>query len=224
MKGTVQSTRKSISNKRGKTRHVTGSRGLHDTMSIYNSISGFDLNIIGAPESGTTYGEVSLAGIRSLYEKFKLYAPPVKCPQSRRKFYDLGSGVGKVVVGMATLCPEFDCYGIEIIPERARLAVNAQGKLHSASLQRRIHLMHMSFLDPSVVLRDASWVFISNLCFDPETQAKIAEKLQTLEAGAIIICSRQLALSQTQFTVLENACIIPMSWSNSSSCWIYRRV
>jgi hypothetical protein len=224
MKGTSQSTRKSISNKRAKTRHVTGVRGFHDTMSIYNSISGFDLNIISAPESGTTYGEVSLAGIKALYEKFKIYSPVVKCPQNRRKFYDLGSGVGKVVVGIATLCPEFECYGFEIIPERARLAVQAVGKLHSTSLQRRIHLMGQSFLDPSVVLREASWIFISNLCFDPETQASIAQRLQELEPGAIIICSRQLALSQTQFATLETACVIPMSWSNSSSCWIYRRV
>lgn len=224
MKGTVQTTRKSIQNKRAKTRHTSGTRGLHDIMGIFNSISGFDVNTISVPESGTTYGEVSTAGIKALYEKFKVYAPLIKCPQSRRRFYDLGSGVGKVVVGIATLCPEFDCYGIEIIPERARLAVNAVGKLHSASLQRRIHLLHKSFLDPSVQIRDASWVFISNLCFDSETQAAIATRLQELEPGAVIICSRQLPLSQTQFTTLETACIIPMSWSNSSSCWIYQRV
>lgn len=222
------STKKAVHTivKRAKTARVHGSRGLHDTLlEIYSGINGFNTYIIGPTQGTSLYGELTQQGIKILYDKFKQYAPIQKLSPSRRRFYDLGSGVGKAVVGMAVLCPEIDSYGIENMPERARLASMAYSKIKSSQLQRRIHFENTSFLNPSVSLRDASWIFISNLCFDAETLEGLGNKIQAeVEPGAIIICSRQLVVAPTKFEVIENACVVPMSWSHSSSCWIYRRI
>jgi hypothetical protein len=191
-------------------------------MTAYNGINGFTTLSVVAQENRTTYGEVTHQGIRILYEKFKQYTPLSQVAPARKRFYDLGSGVGKVVVGMAVFNSDLEAYGIEIIPERARGAQQAHARLKPPSLQRRVHFIQESFLSPSIQLRDVCWVFISNMCFDAETQAALAEKLKELSTGSLIICSRQLALSPTKAAVMEQNCVVPMSWSNSSSCWIYR--
>ena len=219
-------TKKTPTTKRAKTARVHGSRGLNDTLSeVYTGISGFNTYAIGLTQDKSTYGEVAPQGIKILYEKFKQYAPLQKVSPTRRRFYDLGSGVGKVVVGMATLNSEIEAYGIENMPERARLASMAFSKIKSPQIQKRVHFVTDTFLNPTVSFRDAAWIFISNLCFDADTQAALAERLQTeVELGSIIICSRQLLIAPTKFETIENACVVPMSWSNSSSCWIYKRV
>lgn len=223
MKG---STKKTVITKRAKTARVHGSRGFNDMLSeVYTGISGFNTYPIGLTQDKSTYGEVAPQGIKILYEKFKQYAPLQKVSPTRRRFYDLGSGVGKVVVGMAVLNSELECYGIENMPERARLASMAFNKIRSPQIQKRVHFVTNTFLNPAISLRDAAWIFISNLCFDSDTQTALADRLQTeVEPGSIIICSRQLLIAPTKFETVENACVVPMSWSNSSSCWIYRRV
>lgn len=214
-------TKKSVQSKRGKTARVHGSRGLHDTLlETYNGINGFLTNTIGTANNYNTYGEVSPQGMRILYEKFKQYAPL----KSGRRFYDLGSGVGKVVLGMAVLNHDLECYGIEIVPERARLASTAHSKIKNPHIQRRVHFIQDSIFNPSLRLKEACWIFVSNLCFDSEMQDKLSQKMDEVEPGTVIICSRALNVSKERFEALENNCVVPMSWSNSSSCWIYKRI
>lgn len=210
--------------KKQKTARVHGSRGLHDILiDVYSGINGFNTYSIGATQDKSTYGEVTPPGIRILYEKFKYYRPLDKV--SRPCFYDLGSGVGKVVVGMAVLNNEIHSYGIENMGERARLASSAYAKIKSSQIQQRVHFIHDSIINKAVSFKDASWIFISNLCFDAETLSQLAERLHSeIVSGTIIICSRQLLISPTHFETLESACVIPMSWSNSSSCWIYKKL
>jgi len=219
-------TRKSDSIKRNKTSRVHGSRGLHDTIiNIYTGINGFNTYKIGVESDKSIYGEVSLQGIRNLYDKFMQYAPLQKVSSVKPKFYDLGSGVGKVVIGIAVLNTDMECYGIENVADRARLASLAHSKIKSSSLQKRVNFIHDSFLSSSVSLKNTNWIFISNTCFDSQTQNSLVEKIQSeVDSGTVIICSRPLAIDLNKFVVLEKNCLIPMSWSNTSSCYIYRRL
>ena len=219
-------TRKSDSIKRNKTSRVHGSRGLHDIIiNLYEGINGFNTYKIGVESDKNIYGEVSIQGIRNLYDKFMQYAPLQKAPSVRPKFYDLGSGVGKVVVGMAALNSDIECYGIENVSDRARLASLAHSKIKSSSLQKRVTFIHDSFLNTNIILKNVNWIFISNTCFDSETQDSLVEKIQReVDSGTVIICSRPLAIDSSKFAVLEKNCTIPMSWSNTSSCYIYKRL
>jgi hypothetical protein len=169
----------------------------------------------------TTYGEMTEAGIQILSDKFQTHAPVSKSPH--KTFYDLGSGIGRIVVGLAILHPEIQSRGIEIVPDRARWANDALKRIKVPTVSSRIRFIQGSFLDPSVSFRDACWIFISNMCFDEDTQTKTARKLEgELSTGSVVICSRELPFSG-KFTTLESNVNIPMTWSATSTCYVYRK-
>jgi len=212
--------------RRAKTARV-GRRGLHELEDYFRGISGFNLNTIGDSEHETTYGEVSNHGIYILAEHFKRYAPLSKFPVSSRNFFDIGSGVGRAVVGMALLVPEIHANGIEIVPERIRLAQTALSRIHSRSLGSRIQIRQGNFLDSAISYNSVCWIFISNLSFKPEIQRALAERLEKeCSPGCVIICSKELPFSTdaVRFERIGVNLIVPMSWSVISTCHVYRRV
>jgi hypothetical protein len=212
--------------KRAKTVRV-GRRGLHDLDEYFRGISGFSLNIIGDSEHVTTYGEVSNHGIYVLSELFKRHAPTSKFPTSGRNFFDLGSGVGRVVIGMALLVPEIHSNGIEIVPERIRMSQTALSRIHSRSLGSRIQIRQGNFLDSAISYNSVCWIFISNLPFKPEIQRALAQRLEReCSPGCVIICSKELPFSTDvmRFERVDTGVVVPMTWSATSTCHVYRRV
>lgn len=202
-----------------KTHRTTGRGGLHDLLAAYQGLSGFHASTLGLQDFKTTYGEVTDSGIRALSEKFRALAPSAPS----KKFIDLGCGIGRVVAGMAILNPDLQAYGVEIVPERVRFAQAAIQRLPSRQVAARIHVDVGDIL--KVSLKDYSWVFISNLCFDDATQRGLAERLAELPSGAIIICSKELPLAQASsaITKIGGTFTIPMTWSQNSQCHAYRR-
>jgi len=209
-----------------KTARTTGRRGLHDLLEIYQGLSGFGVNTIGFQEYKTTYGEMTDAGIQILSDKFKIHAPLSKFPQDRRTFYDLGCGIGKIVVGVAILNPDIRAKGIEIVPERIRQANNALERIKTRQVASRVQFSQGSFTESAVSLRDACWIYVSNLCFDDTTQKLIASKLEAdVAPGCVIVASREFPFSENSslFNKLEASTNIPMTWSATSTCVIYQR-
>ena len=211
---------------RRRTARVSGARGLRDLIELYEGINGFNASTLGLTDYKTTNGEVTEAGIKTLSEKFSQYGPLEKFPGAQRTFFDLGSGIGKVVLGMAILHPEIQARGIEIVPERVRFSQQALGRLHTKQITDRIHNSHGNILDPAVNLKPACWIFVSNLCFDGPTQEKLAQKLEAeCQPGCIVICSREMPFPQiSHFEKMEQMCQVQMSWSNNSTCLVYRSV
>jgi chemotaxis methyl-accepting protein methylase len=127
---------------------------------------------------------------------------------------------------MAILHPEIQGRGIEIVPDRIRWANQALERIRSRQVATRIQFRQGSFLDSELSLRDACWIFISNLCFDEATQHEIVKKVEAECApNTIIICSKELPFSKetSQFERVEAGTNIPMTWSATSTCNIYRR-
>ena len=220
---TFRATPKSV--RRAKTVR-TGRRGLHELDEYFRGISGFGMNLIGNTEHVTTYGEVSNQGLHVLAELFKRHAPLSKFGTGSRNFFDLGCGVGRVVLGIALLVPEIHSNGIEIVPERIRLAQAAASRIHSKNLSSRIQIRQGSFLDPGISYNSVCWIFISNLCFNPEIQRALAERLEKeCSPGCVIICSKELPFSTdaARFEKIDSGIVVPMTWSATSTCNIYRR-
>lgn len=191
---------------------------------IYNGLSGFGINSEKYPEHKITYGEVLPESIPVLYEIYSKYAPLNKISQPYRNFYDIGCGIGKVVIGMASHNTFLKCTGIEVVPERVVQAYTALQRLNNESVRKRIEFLCISMLDNSVNYNNACWIFISNLCFDSETNEKLFEKLASeVKSGSIIICSK--ANTSTNATNFEeiNHISLPMSWSNESKVYIYKK-
>jgi len=209
-----------------KTFRVQGRRGLHDLLEIYQGLSGFNASTLGLSEHKTTYGEVAEVGMKNLSEKFMHHAPLTNFPETQRAFYDLGCGIGRLVLGMAILHPEIQSKGIEIVPDRVRQAHHAIERLKAKQVTSRIQIRHGSFLDVSVNYGDACWIFLSNLCFDEKIQEEIYRKLEAeCKKGCIIICSREFAQpNPSRLEKIELGVNVPMTWSNTSTCAVYRIV
>jgi len=208
-----------------KTARVHGRRGLHDLLEIYQGLSGFNASTLGLTEYKTTYGEVAEQGMKVLSEKFSQHAPIMNFPEDQRTFYDLGCGIGRLVLGMAILHGEIRARGIEIVPDRVRQAHHAIERLGKArQITPRIQITQGSFLDAAINYGDACWIFISNLCYDEGIQNDIYVKLEAeCKKGCVLICSRELPLRVgSRLEKIEEGVNVCMTWSNTSTCIIYR--
>ena len=194
-----------------------GRRGLHEFLQVYNGITGFNNSPIGLSEFRTTYGEITEGGIQIISDKFKEL-------KHGKVFYDLGSGIGKVVLGMAFLNENLQSRGVEIVPERIRANQQALERVKRRQITERIQIRLGSILDSAILnLADADWVFFSNLCLDADTNEGITRALGAMKAGSVVICSRELPFPQGQFHLIERI-IVPMTWSSNSSCYVYKRL
>ena len=76
-------------------------------------------------------------------------------------------------------------------------------------------------LDDSVNYGNACWIFISNLSFDNDTNNKLFDKLSNeVKSGCIIISSK--SHNNSNFELL-NHISLPMSWSNESKVYVYKK-
>jgi|UniRef100_A0A6C0IEH2 hypothetical protein len=188
---------------------------------LYNGLSGFGLGHSDG-EHNITYGELKDESLPILYEVFSRYAPLSNIIGSYRNFYDLGSGVGKVVLGLTALNSSLKGIGIEVVSERVQQANTALQRVRDSSLKQRIEFLCLSFLDDSIHYGKACWLFISNLCFTEDVKQKLTEKLEReLNAGAVIVCSK--ALNSDKFEQV-NYITLPMSWSDESKVYVYKKI
>jgi len=207
----------------------TGRRGLHDLDEYFRGLSGFGMGAIGLTDHVTTYGEVTNQGLQILTEVFKRHAPLSGFTTPNRNFFDLGCGIGKAVVGLALLVPEIHSNGIEIVPDRIRIAqtaLSALSRIHTRNLSSRIQIRQGNFLEPGISYGSSCWIFISNLGFTAETQRALAERLENeCLSGSVVICIRELPFStdSVRFERVGSNITIPMTWSATSTCQVYKR-
>ena len=157
-----------------------------------------------------------------MYEIFNKYAPLTNISQPYRNFYDIGSGIGKLVIGMAYKSPILKLTGIEIVPERVQNANTALEKVRDEQIKRRIEFVCISMLDDSVKYTNACWIFLSNLCMTDEESNNIFIKLANeTKKGCIIVC-----LKENYYDCYQklNHISLPMSWSNETKVFVYSRI
>ena len=188
---------------------------------IYGGMSGY-MNDTSAYDSkfALTYGEVTLDGVKQLANIFQRRHPIMSYPIARRVFYDLGSGIGKNVIMMASLVPSILSKGIELVNERHNMALTAYRNIKEPSVRSRVEFIHGSFLDRS--LSDAAWIYISNLCFSSEINDQLSEKLgKELQVNALMVCSKPL--KHPSLRLVEHA-TLSQTWQAESTVYVYEKV
>jgi hypothetical protein len=184
---------------------------------IYKGLNGYGLESSYDPKYATTYGEITLKGIERLIEIFQ--KEDINSPKEPKVFYDLGSGIGKFVTMVAELIPTMKSKGIELVKERHEKAMKVYHLLKK-SVQSRIEFICGSMFDYSI--KDASWIFISNLCFSDQLNKQLSEKIeQEVKKGTVIACSVELPF-HSAFHRKEYH--VPMTWEKSSSIYVYRKL
>lgn len=188
---------------------------------LYNGLSGFGLGNING-EHSITYGELKDESLPILYEVFTRYAPLSNIVGSYKNFYDLGSGIGKVVLGLTALNSSLKGIGIEVVSERVQQANTALQRVRDTSIRQRVEFVCLSFLDDSINYSNACWIFISNLCFTEDVKQNLVEKLEReLGRGVIVVCTKEL--NSDKFEQL-NHITLPMSWSDESKVYVYKKI
>ena len=186
---------------------------------LYNNLDGFKVSTENLLEHKTTYGEVLPESIPILFEIFQKHAPLTKITMAHKNFYDLGCGVGKVVIGFTYLNSYIKTTGIEIVPERIQMANEALSRIRDNSIQSRIEFYCISMLDDSINYSNACWLWVSNLVFDKNMNTLLFDKLaKETKKGCLIVCSQRS--DNTAFTHI-NEYTLPMSWSQTSKVHVY---
>ena len=188
---------------------------------------------VAAGEHNLTYGEVEWPTLKLMLDYLQKEAPvtssitsSITAPTLSGRFYDLGSGRGRAVLYMSLTGLFESSVGIEVLPERVALAKQALLKLRGAipSAGARVKLYEASFLHPSFKYKDAKLVFLSNMCFDKQTQDAIFHKLSAeMPKGSLVFCSRlpDSALPAFEAVGVER---VPMTWTPTSEIHILRHL
>ena len=216
----------SIRLRKGRTLRVHGKRGLSQLDPLYAGLNGYNVPTVGLQDHATLYGELTVSGIHTLSEVFRRLAPIHGFAGHQRIFYDLGSGLGKAVVGMAILNPDLKtARGIEIVPDRVRQAATALSRVLIKALASRVKFLSGSFLSTDLHYRDAAWIFLSNQVFSDSVQAALVAKLEKeCSAGMILVCVKELPFhADGPFRPVEEV-LLPMSWASEVRCKVYRRI
>lgn len=175
-----------------------------------------------AGQHNLTYGEVEWPTLGRMLE----YVQKQEWPLSSGRFYDLGCGRGRAVLYMA-MSGLFDyAVGIEVLPERISLAKQALQKLRDSIpiAGSKVKLFEASFLNPAFKYKDARLVFLSNMCFDIQTQDALFRKLNIeMPKGSIVFCSRG---PNEELNAFEEIAVekLPMTWTPTSEIHILRHL
>jgi len=211
-----------------KTRKVKRNSRCADTykkiLKVYEPLSGYSVNTDGYDSKHSLiYGELTNNGATELVNIFNKFKPIKTYPVEQRTFYDLGSGIGRIVFLIANLVPGLISKGIELVKGRHENAVKAYNKLSDSSLKKRVEFINGSFLD--IPLQDAAWIYIANLCFSNEIKIELTKKLETeIRPNTLIACLSTFNFNKDIYEYLGNY-KIPMSWNNSgSNVYLYRNI
>jgi hypothetical protein len=127
------------------------------------------------PESALIYGEFP---VDSFPEILKLVNP-----QEGEVFYDLGSGIGKLLIFLGLTSKLSEVCGIEAIKEYFQIASKKIKILNKSFQSSKVSCIHGDFL------KDDSWtkadiIFAYATCYTEEMMEKIAFMAEDLSAGS----------------------------------------
>jgi SAM-dependent methyltransferase len=189
-----------------------------------------------AGQHNLTYGEIEWPALKIMLDYLQkqgvaspsqgVASPSQGVASPSGRFYDLGCGRGRAVLYMAMSGLFEHSVGIEVLPERVSLAKEALNKLRASIpiAGAKIKLFEASFLNPAFKYKDAKLVFLSNMCFDNETQNAIFRKLNTeMPKGSLVFCSRPPSELLSAFEVLGTE-KVPMTWTPTSEIHILRHL
>jgi hypothetical protein len=173
-----------------------------------------------------TYGEVDFLSLAEIFDLIKTRHGPIP---SGGKFYDLGSGSGKAVVGAALLHDFNSCEGIEIMES----LFNFSQSLLELYSQMRLHLLY-TYPDlwtslPDVHFfqgdmfdfnwSDASFIFINSTCFDVKMMETLSSAPVNPGTWAVTLTK---SLKSTQWS-MKQSLRKAMSWGEAT-VFIHQRI
>lgn len=165
------------------------------------------------------YGEMTYWGVQKLLEILQLNSEDV--------FYDLGSGLGKIVIQISCNTPIKKIYGIEFYPERSNIAEKALKKLYKMYPELLNNNKIISFQIQNIkdihYLNDATVIFMCSTCYPSELVNIIYEKIKNNRNLRYFIIHDVYNKLKTLLPY-QAVVILPCSWSKNVKWYIYSKV
>lgn len=183
---------------------------------LYKNINGFSISEkersnIREQGGNPTYGEITYKGAAELLRKLNLKETDV--------LYDLGSGVGKLVVQVGLTTPA-KVVGIELSKTRHEYAISVQKEIEKRNLVKKDKITFINKNINDVPLDQATVLFMCSTCFSDELMRSLTEKLGKLKKGLRVVTLRKLP-EPHNFKLIESL-QLPMTWSNNTNVYIYQ--
>lgn len=185
---------------------------------IYKDISGFEIpkndekhvkNSAGSP----VYGEITIASIDKLIDHLKL--------SSKDVFFDLGSGVGKVVIQVAANSKVKKAVGIELSKTRHKDACIAFKKAveYLPQIQKRCEFICDDLLEAD--LKAATVIYTCSTAFSQKFMVQVAKMLLKYKHPFLLVSLQDLPIIKgfKQLDTLK----LNMSWMRNTPVHFYKR-
>jgi SAM-dependent methyltransferase len=184
---------------------------------LYRGVDGFDIpptdeQAVRAARSSSVYGELMPTATLRLLEALELQPEDV--------FFDLGAGVGKVVLMAALSTPVRQAVGVELSARRIRRArIVAKRAVREGLVEpRRIRMCEADILGADL---SAGTVFYTcATAFPWAFTAKIMRRIAKLRKPVTFV-STQVLDPHRAFT-LDRVLRLDMSWRRRSKVYVYR--
>jgi hypothetical protein len=167
---------------------------------------------VRASSGSPLYGEITPASVARLLDHLGVGEDDV--------LYDLGSGVGKMVIQAAMTVPLRGCVGVELSRTRHEAAEQALARARKEGLvvARQCELRNEDLLEAD--LADATVVYSCSTGFSLRFMRKLTKKLTGLREGLVFVTTQWLF---TQYGFEEADCLrLDMTWKRRSDVHIYR--
>ena len=197
-------------------------RQIDDLIATYwSSGDGFD----GNEGKEYTYGEVTGVGARQLAAEMGISSAKAKGREGII-FYDLGSGVARLVVQMVLDNPVAisKSVGVELSKERHDVASSALSRMRSSEyksdLLSKVELANADALEYD--FSDATHIFISSLCFPRQVLEELQDIVLTLDDVRVVAALNRLDKPESSGWEVKDV-PVQMTWG-SGSAKIYRKM
>jgi len=186
---------------------------------LYREDHGYESDPLGEARvveagSSPTYGEMLPAATNHLLRYLQLGPKDV--------FYDLGSGVGKVILQTAMTVPVASCVGIELMRSRHRIAQRLIGRARSEGLLQAADCRARNSDFMRARLGDATVVYSCSTAFPTDLMMGLAARLARLPIGLRLVSTQEL--EDNDWFSLEDVLHLDMSWHRRSKVHAYRLV
>ncbi|MDR2526381.1 MAG: hypothetical protein LBC92_00705 [Rickettsiales bacterium] len=187
--------------------------------SIFDGVNGYFISLLEKNKrinetffADILYGEVSLELFYAI-----LVLPPVdKYLNNFKIFYDIGSGIGNVVIS-AYLTGVFDkCVGVEIMDSLYNISLQAKNKMRESD---GVSFINANMLDVDIL--DADLVLFCCPTKDENIRAQMEKKFKTLKSNSIILSLIHIFNNKDDFELLD-AKSVKVAWGETP-LFIYKK-
>lgn len=185
---------------------------------IYKDICGFEIpkpdeKTVKSSKGSPVYGEITLTSTGRLFEYLRL--------NNKDVLFDLGSGVGKLILYAGLFTPVKKAIGVELSHQRHNDSLEALKRAHdfNTRLKERCHFEKADFM--GIDISRASVIYTCSTAFSVDFMRKLTARLGEFDHDFRLVSLQDLP-NERHFQMVD-ILRLDMSWQRATPVYIYQR-